>query len=264
MALMLDRMTYREVDDYNKKGRGIVIVPSGATEQHGSAGPLGCDTFAAEVVAVRLADRLGAVVAPSLAYGFSANHLHYPGTVTLRPSTFISLVKEVCIGLAHSGFRTVIVLTGNRANDSSVECACWEAKLELKDTRVLWLAYQSVMKGRLTEAVGHNVRSEDAKYGSSGHGGYVEMSLAALYDPNSVRPKLYEKPDTSRADFKRSLSVGGPMYTEEYTDDGIFGDPHGTSPEMGEKIASFCADEIAKQINVYLEQFAQNGQPVKA
>ncbi|MGH7717023.1 MAG: creatininase family protein, partial [Vulcanimicrobiaceae bacterium] len=179
--------------------------------------------------------------------------------VTLLPSTFIAVVKEICVGLGRTGFRTVIVLTGNRANDPSVECACWEAKLELGDTRVLWLAYQSVMKGRLVEAVGHNVRKEDMQYGSSGHGGYVEMSLAALYDPNSVRPDLYVKPDSSGADFKRSLSVGGPMFTDEYTDDGIFGDPHGTSPELGKQIADFCATEIAKEINIYLERFSGRG-----
>lgn len=92
----------------------------------------------------------------------------------------------------------------------------------------------------------------------------ARVALAALYDPRSVRPDLYEKPDTARADFKRSLSVGGPMFTEEYTDDGIFGDPHGTSPELGEKIATFCAEEIAKQLKAYLARFVDSKQPVTA
>ena len=55
----LDRMTYDEVEAYLASGEGIVVLPVGATEEHGPHGALGTDTFAAAIVARKVAERLG-------------------------------------------------------------------------------------------------------------------------------------------------------------------------------------------------------------
>ncbi|MCI4346950.1 MAG: creatininase family protein, partial [Thermoplasmata archaeon] len=47
----------------------IVIVPVGALEAHGPHLPLGADQIQAEATADSVAQRLGAIVAPTVAYG---------------------------------------------------------------------------------------------------------------------------------------------------------------------------------------------------
>ena len=62
----------------------LLIVPLGATEQHGPHLPLQTDTAIAEALARRLAEvRPHAVVAPALPYGSSGEHQAFPGTLPL-------------------------------------------------------------------------------------------------------------------------------------------------------------------------------------
>ena len=51
--------------------RKAVIVPTGATEAHGPHMPTDTDTHQAEYIALELAERIDAVVAPPVAYGIS-------------------------------------------------------------------------------------------------------------------------------------------------------------------------------------------------
>ena len=59
-------------------------------------GFVGTDTFAAELVAREIADRLDAVYAPFGPYGVTPIHAGHPGSVTLRRETFEALLTAVC------------------------------------------------------------------------------------------------------------------------------------------------------------------------
>ena len=53
------------------------------SEQHGPHMPIDTDTHQAEYIAVKLAERIGALVAPPVAYGVSMTFEHFPGTISL-------------------------------------------------------------------------------------------------------------------------------------------------------------------------------------
>lgn len=55
-------------------GVNTVILPLGATEQHGSHLPMGTDTWRAVALAERLAERLPVLVAPVIPIGCSDEH----------------------------------------------------------------------------------------------------------------------------------------------------------------------------------------------
>src|SRR6185436_18368591 len=65
--------------------RRVLVVPVGATEQHGPHLPLTADTDIAQA----LADGLGraaeadVLIAPALAYGSSGEHQAFPGTLSI-------------------------------------------------------------------------------------------------------------------------------------------------------------------------------------
>ena len=60
-----------------------MIVPAGSTEAHGPHMPLDTDTHQADTVARLLAERVDALVAPALPYGYAEMWMGFPGTITL-------------------------------------------------------------------------------------------------------------------------------------------------------------------------------------
>ncbi len=255
----LDKMSYEEVEAYLAGGRGIVVLPVGATEEHGPHGPLGTDTFAAALVAGKVAEKLGGVVAPALPYGMSEDMVNFRGAVTLRPSTLALVVKEVCENFVRDGYQVILVLNGNRPNDASCQLGTLEARGD-SDAHILYLAYQDANKGRLREVLGPehagHVTETDQRYGADGHGGSVELSLALAYAPGCVKMDRRVVPDRRLADELRSFPFRSVMFTEEFmVTDGVMGDPTLVSAELGERIAERTAEHIAAEVRRYLALF---------
>ena len=91
------------------------VLPVGSTEQHAYLS-LATDSILAERVAAEAADPLGVPVFPVLAYGVTPSFMAYPGTVTLRFSTFVDLVRDLLDSLATSGFRRILIVNGHGGN----------------------------------------------------------------------------------------------------------------------------------------------------
>lgn len=100
-----------------------VIVPVGATEQHGLHLPLGADAIHAEAVALLAAERSakGALVTPVFNYGYKS-HPHtgggelFPGTISLDAGTLISMVSDVLRQLMTDGAKRIMMLSGHFEN----------------------------------------------------------------------------------------------------------------------------------------------------
>ena len=79
-TVFLGEMTNPEVEAFLKKGH-TVIIPTGATEQHGPHGPLLTDVLIPQEVARRVAPQIGAARRPAhqLRAVVSARRLHRAG-----------------------------------------------------------------------------------------------------------------------------------------------------------------------------------------
>lgn len=120
--MRLDHATWREVEAYLRENSGI-ILPTGSTEQHGPVGLIGTDTICAETIALRAADRVGAMVAPSLAYTPAPFNTAFPGTVSISADLFQRLAAEVLTGLVAQGFSRIYILNGHGANLAPLRAA---------------------------------------------------------------------------------------------------------------------------------------------
>ncbi|CAM9574824.1 unnamed protein product [Discosporangium mesarthrocarpum] len=117
----LRQMTWKEVEahineEIGQKGHCAAVVPLGATEQHGPTGLIGTDHMTAEAVARGVAAETGAVLAPFMPLGMSVHHSSFPGTVTLSPATFVSVVLDYASSLSRSGFTHVLFINGHGGN----------------------------------------------------------------------------------------------------------------------------------------------------
>jgi creatinine amidohydrolase len=91
------------------------VVPLGSTEQHAGLS-LCVDAILAERVAAEAAEPLGVPVFPALPYGITPHFLAFPGTVSLRISTYLSVIGDVLDSLARHGFRRVLLVNGHGGN----------------------------------------------------------------------------------------------------------------------------------------------------
>src|SRR5258707_6705038 len=101
--MQLQLQTWVEVEAYLESSRGI-ILPIGSTEQHGPIGLIGTDAICAEVIARGVGEAAGALVAPTVAVGMAQHHLGFPGSVTLRPTTLIAMVRDYVQSFARHSF----------------------------------------------------------------------------------------------------------------------------------------------------------------
>ena len=113
--MKLEEMTWYEVQTYLQESRGI-ILPTGSVEQHGPLGLIGTDSICAREIAWAAAERCNAIVAPEISYSPAPFNMSFPGTVSLTPAVFASVIRDVLTSLAHHGFERIYILNGHGAN----------------------------------------------------------------------------------------------------------------------------------------------------
>lgn len=91
------------------------VLPLGSTEQHAYLS-LAVDAILAERVALDAVEGLNIPVFPVASYGFTPNFVDFPGTVTLKLSTYIALVTDILDGMVRSGFRRITIVNGHGGN----------------------------------------------------------------------------------------------------------------------------------------------------
>lgn len=120
--MKLQLSTWPEVQDYLVESRAIVI-PIGSTEQHGPTGMIGTDALCPEIVADGMAERRRLLIGPSLSIGMAQHHLAFPGSISLKPSTLLCVVRDVVESLASQGFTHFFFLNGHGGNIATVQAA---------------------------------------------------------------------------------------------------------------------------------------------
>lgn len=127
--MRLQHLTWQEVETYLRQ-RTDIIVPIGSTEQHGPNGLVGTDAICPETVAWEVGERYGVLVAPTQSLGMAQHHLAFPGTISLRPSTLIAVLRDTLLSLSRHGFTHVFFLNGHGGNIATLSAAFAEVYAE--------------------------------------------------------------------------------------------------------------------------------------
>jgi creatinine amidohydrolase len=246
--MRLQLMTWPEVEAHLKSTNGI-IVPIGSTEQHGPTGLIGTDSICAETLAWRTGELADAMVGPTLAVGMSEHHMHFPGSITLRPTTLIALIRDVILSLARHGFRRFFFVNGHGGNTPSINAAFFEVYAEAPrilddgdDVRCLtgeWWRMPSAEK-LSSELFGDN---------DGDHASASEVSIASAAYPD------YLKSAELDPEVPLSTHVFGPAdFRRRYPEGRMGSHPELASVDAGERIIEAVAADLAKDYRDFLTE----------
>jgi len=190
----------------------LLVVPLGATEQHGPHLPLGTDT----IIASALVSDLDAVIAPALPYGSSGEHAGFPGTLSIGRAA----LEHVLVELARSAaFARVLFVSAHGGNAEPLASAV-----------------------RALREEGVDARAWSPRWGGDAHAGRTETSLmlalapelvGSARDPGNIAP-LAELMPRLRAEGVRAVSANG-----------VLGDPADASADEGRALLAAARAGLA-------------------
>src|SRR3712207_1024692 len=99
-------LTTKEMVELDKD-KTVILLPLGATEQHGPQAPLGTDTLIAQTLPqyiqeelIKVAPDYDMLVLEALPIGLSIEHQEFNGTITLSPQTYYNMLAEIVTSLS--------------------------------------------------------------------------------------------------------------------------------------------------------------------
>lgn len=234
----LARQTWTEIEDAPPE---VALLPVGSVEQHGPHAPLGTDLFIAAEVATRGAARIDAdtAVCPPIPVGVAAEHRSFAGSLWVTPDTFRAYVTETVQSLVSHGVSAIVLVNGHGGNvDALAEVAAAVTREEAARC-VTFTWFDS-----LTDPP-HPM----------GHGGPLETAALLAIDETLVHHDRLESATAGASDRwgtwagRTNLSVD----VEEFTENGVVGDPSVATAELGEALLEEATENLAEVAAALLE-----------
>lgn len=234
-------MTWEEIEQAAKNGAPVVI-PIGATEQHGRHLPV-CTDWVLPSRILRLASATRPfIVGPELAFGYrsrpgSGGGQLFPGTLSLRATTFMALIEDILLELIRTGFRNIVLYNWHFENTGFVYEPAFLVSGKHPEVKIVVI--EDAMPSLSTE--------EENQLWPAGfpglaleHAALVETSLWMYNDPAAVRIDRMQPDSPARVVRHDVLPIDLSMTTAS----GSLASPVEASAEKGELLTSRLVERV--------------------
>jgi creatinine amidohydrolase len=242
--MLLHLSTWVEIEGFLERSRTIV-VPIGSNEQHGPTGLLGTDWLCPEIIAHQAQKDADILIAPTFNIGMAQHHLGFPGTISLRPSTFIAAIGDWTRSLALHGFEKILFLNGHGGNVATIEAAFSELYAEASYAKrragfALRLRNWWDLKGvgalaRLQFPVGHG-----------SHATPSEIAVTQWAYPDAIKAANYAPQIAASGPIREALD-----FRARHPDGRMGSDPGLATPEKGEALVMLAARGLVEEVEVF-------------
>lgn len=243
--MLLHLSTWPEVEDYLTRSQGL-ILPIGSTEQHGPMGLIGTDAICAEAIARGVGESTRALVAPTINVGMALHHTAFPGSISLRPSTLILVIRDYLTSLVKAGFTKFFFINGHGGNVATLKAAFSETYAVLTD---LSLPQADRVQCHVANwyMCGSVYRLAKELYGNQegSHATPSEVALTQYVYPDAIK----------QAALSPNVASGQPIYgaadfRRRYPDGRMGSNPALATPEHGQQFYELAVKDLS---NSYLE-----------
>ncbi len=180
MERHLQKLNWLKVKELVPGQIDTVVFPVGTVEAHGSA-CIGTDNFIPEELAEGIAERLNALIAPTVNYGITKSLFRYNGGFTIDPETFGDYIRDILDSMAKNGFRHTILLNGHGGNNSALKKVAYEYHVETGQN-VAVIHWWELCDALDKKFWGH----------PGGHAGTNEAAIVQAIDPANLDEKSYD------------------------------------------------------------------------
>lgn len=221
---------------------GVCAVAMGVIEKHGEHLPLGTDYLNGHHIACLAAELEPAVVFPPFYFGQIYEARCFPGTLTIKPTLLIELIRSVFDEIGRNGFKKIVIYNAHGGNSRLLpflaQCSLWEKKsysIYLPSSRL------TPERARQWEAICETTRH--------GHACECETSISLANHPHLV--KMERVPDSPAEPLGRMSHLPPTFagigwyssYPEHYA-----GDARVASAEKGRALRQLIVDSLAEYI----------------
>lgn len=194
--VLLRKLTRREFRErMQARELKACIIPIAAIEQHLEHMAMEHDWRSVVHIATAVAERLrpSVLVAEGLMAGISEHHMKHPGTLSLSPGVFLSVLSELIDSVARAGFQNILVLNGHGGNTVPCE-AVWDQFVRRHPRNLHFLPYWEVLTDADAQELlrcGHRIPSD-----LPGHAQEFETAVGLAAFPENVRQDIWtDQPD---------------------------------------------------------------------
>ncbi|WP_141432647.1 creatininase family protein [Bacillus sp. 03113] len=243
----LTEMTWEEVKEALATIK-LAIIPVGAHEQHGPHMVESCDAVLATQMAKKLCQKLFpyALMTPTVNMGVSQHHINFPGTITLQPTTLISILRDMVVSLKQHGINKFLFLNAHGGNQATLNMACTTLTSEL-NVEIFYAKTTASAKKAASAYITSKL---------FGHSCEREVSEALYLAPYLIRENKITKGAINEGGKWEKLRPGsaiqGFYQYEEMTENGCIGDATKASKELGEMIVLEALENLTKELCILL------------
>lgn len=239
--------------DYHARvhdGGTPVLIPIGSMEQHGHHMPMHVDVLLPVEFARRVAERIGALVAPPFTYGYKSQQKsgggnHLPGTTSLDGATLVAALRDVIKEFARHGVRRICLINGHFENawfiTEGIDLALRELRWDrIDDMKIVVLSYWDFVD----EPTIARLYPDGFPGWAVEHGGVMETSLMLALHPGLVElDRAIDHPPATFPPY--DVYPARPEWTPA---SGTLSSPHAASREKGEIMLEVCVDGIVRAL----------------
>jgi creatinine amidohydrolase len=226
----------------------LLIIPLGATEQHGPHLPVGTDTMLVEAIAERAAlalqHSIPIVLAPTLPLGSSAHHVPFGGTLSMTSLSFYHVLMDVGRSAASGGFRRMFYLNGHGGNHELAQVAVRDLAFELP-IAVGVGSWWAMAYDALIEAGNPIIRN------IPGHAGGFETAAMMAMAGHLVGelPPIREGRPAEIPPFRSNYRTE--IHGSWQAADGFSDNPADASAELGERFLTVAVNRVAADLGSF-------------
>jgi creatinine amidohydrolase len=239
----LESLAWPDLAAHRDQTGGLLLLPLGATEQHGPHLPVGMDTFLAESLCHTAAEATGVLVLPALRITTSQGHTtKWPGTFSLRHETFIATLRDIASWAAATGWQRLLLINTHFGNDAPARVAVDQIRLAHLGTLQIGLlnAFQ------LTPEI-HATYTADA---ADLHANQAETALMLHLCPHLVH--LDRLPTSDDPDRTAGTIFSHPVAQTSLN--GVTGHPSRATPAQGETLFHQMTTALIEKIRTAITE----------